>query len=71
MKSTERAQSRLLRAAVWLALAGLACLAFFLWRGLSVLTMGIGVVLGLPLMMLAVCLYLIAVVRDLRRRGAL
>jgi len=64
-------KSGLLRTAVWIALLGLFCLVFFLWNGLSVLSMGIGVVLGVPLTLLAICIYLIAVIRDLRRRGAL
>lgn len=64
-------QRLLLRVSVWIALAGLSCLAFFLWRRLSIVSLGIGVVLGVPLILLAVVLYLIAVVRDLRCRRVL
>ena len=63
--------SRPLRVAVWIALMGMSCLGFFLWNGLSVMSMGIGVILGVPLTLLAVGVYLTAVIRDLRRRGIL
>ena len=70
-QSDTRPRNGLLRAAVLIALVGLCCLGFFLWNGLSVLSMGIGVMLGVPLTLLAIGVYLVAVIRDLRHRGVL
>lgn len=62
---------RLIRWAVILALVGLACVILFLWQGFAAWSVGLGVFLGAPLLLLAMGLYTVAVVRDLRRRGAL
>jgi len=61
---------RLLRTAVVLAIAGLICLLIFLLSGFAAWSVGIGVFLGMPLL-LALVLYVLVVIRDLRRRGAL
>jgi hypothetical protein len=63
--------SRLLRIAVIVALVGLFLLALFLIFGFLPWTVGIGMFIGMPLIVLAMLLYAIAVVVDLRRRGAL
>ncbi|MBM4133028.1 MAG: hypothetical protein FJ245_04590 [Nitrospira sp.] len=57
--------------AVNCAIAGMACVLFFLWKGFGAWTIGVGTFVGMPLLMLAVLLYLGAVVTDLKTRGAL
>ena len=52
-------------------LAGLACLLLFLVRGIGAFTMGLGMFVGIPLVVIGIVFYLVAVVADLRRRGAL
>jgi len=42
----------------------------FLWYGFGAWTMGLGTFIGIPLLGLAVLLYLSAVVADLKRRRA-
>lgn len=61
----------LVRWAVILALGGLSCLSVFLWQEFSAWSVGVGIVVGLPLTVSAIALYGIAVVRELRRRGEL
>lgn len=63
--------TRQLALAVNCAIAGLACVLLFLWYGFGAWTMGLGTFVGIPLLMLAVLLYISAVVTDLKRRGAL
>lgn len=63
--------NRLLRIAVIVALVGLCLLALFLIFGFLPWTVGIGMFIGMPLIVLAMLLYAIAVVIDLRQRGAL
>ena len=57
--------------AVNCAIAGLACVLLFLWNGFGAWTIGLGTFVGMPLLMLAVLLYIGAVVTDLKTRGAL
>lgn len=64
-------QSRWLRVSVILALMGTVCNLIFLWTGFQAWTVGLGVFLGIPFILLAVVLYLPAVIQDLRKRGAL
>ena len=61
--------SSLLRIAVGCALVGLLCVLLFLWRGFTPLSMGLGVLLGFPLLIIAMVAYVIAVARDLQRHG--
>ncbi|NJN18007.1 MAG: hypothetical protein HC822_17915 [Oscillochloris sp.] len=63
--------NRLLRLAVIIALIGLVLLGLFLVFGFLPWTVGLGMFVGMPLLGLAMVIYLIAVVVDLRRRGAL
>jgi hypothetical protein len=63
--------NRLLRIAVVCCVTGLCCVLLFLWRGFSAWSVGVGVFFGAPLLLVGVVLYTIAVVRDLRKRGAL
>jgi hypothetical protein len=59
------------RVAVLIAIAGLGCILFYLVRGFSPWTFGVGILLGVPLLMAAMVLYVVQVVRDLRQRGTL
>jgi len=61
---------RQLSLAVYTAIVGLACVLLFLWYGFGAWTMGLGTFIGIPLLGLAVLLYLGAVVADLKRRRA-
>ena len=61
----------LVRAAVVCALIGLLSALLFLWSGFAPWSMGVGIFFGAPLLVIAVMVYLIAVVRDLRQRGVL
>ena len=61
----------LLRAAVLCGLVGLVCVLLFLWRGFTSWSVGLGMFFGVPVLVVALILYIIAVVRDLRERGAL
>ncbi len=62
---------RLVRIAIIVALVGLLCVLFFLIRGFDAISVGLGIFLGMPLVLGGIVLYLIAVFRDLRQRGAL
>lgn len=63
--------SRLIRVAVLLCLIGLACNLVFLLFGFQAWTIGIGLMVGWPILFTAVVLYLIAVYRDLIKRRIL
>ena len=60
---------RLVRIAVILAVIGLFFMLVFMIAGFNPWSMGLGVFIGTPLVMLAIAFYLIAAVRDLKRRG--
>jgi len=62
---------RQLDLAVNCALAGLVCILLFLWNGFGAWSMGLGTFIGIPLLLLAIVLYVSAVAFDLKRRGAL
>lgn len=62
---------RQLALAVECAIAGLVCVLLFLWYGFGAWTMGLGTFIGIPLLGLAILLYLSAVLTELRKRGAL
>jgi uncharacterized membrane protein YgaE (UPF0421/DUF939 family) len=72
-KSTETPAwvKRQLGLAVNCALAGLVCILLFLWNGFGAWSMGLGTFIGIPLLLLAIVLYVSAVAFDLKRRGAL
>ena len=61
----------LARAAVVLALLGLLGTLLFLLAGFSPWSVGLGAFLGMPLLLLAMGVYLAAAFRDLRRHGLL
>jgi hypothetical protein len=56
---------------VYFAIAGLICVLLFLWYGFGAWTMGLGTFVGIPLLGLAILLYLSAVATDLKKRGAI
>ncbi len=65
-------ESRLLmRLAVLFAIAGLGCILVYLSRGFSPWTFGIGILLGVPLLLVGMMFFAVQVLRDLRQRGAL
>ena len=61
----------LLRTSVILALLGMLCVLVYLWRGFEAFTIGLGIFVGVPLLLVAMLLYVITVVSDLRQRGVL
>jgi hypothetical protein len=61
----------LVRGAVTCMIVGLGCLGVFLRRDFSAWSVGIGVLAGIPLTLTALALYLLTVVRELRRHGEL
>ncbi len=63
--------NRTVRTAVILALLGLLCTTSFLFTGFRSWSVGVGVFLGAPTLLSALVLYIYAVIRDLRNRGAL
>ena len=50
---------------------GLICILLFLWNGFGAWSMGLGMFIGIPLVVLGVILYLFALAFDLNRAGAL
>jgi hypothetical protein len=62
---------RQLSLAVYCAIVGLACVLLFLWHGFGAWSMGLGTFIGIPLLALAILLYVGAVAADLKKRGAL
>ena len=63
--------TRLICIAVDIALVGLVCVYLFLWHGMGAWSMGLGMFIGMPLLLIAILLYVVAVARDMKRRGAL
>jgi len=57
--------------AVHCTLLGLVCILMFLWNGFGAWSMGLGMFIGIPLVVIGVILYLTAVAFDLRQSGAL
>lgn len=62
---------RQLALAVGCAIVGLVCVLLFLWHGFGAWSMGLGTFTGIPLLIIALLLYVSAVAADLKRRGAL
>ena len=63
--------SALIRAAVACALVGLLCVLLFLWSGFNPWSLTVGIMLGCPLLLMAILLYVIAVARDLQQHRLL
>lgn len=58
---------KLIRTSVLVGSVGLLCLLIYLVVGFQAWSVGIGIFLGFPLMILALVLYMVAVVKDLKR----
>lgn len=75
MNSTDnsgvRKVDQLVRIAILCTMAGMLLVLVFLVFGFGAWSVGIGVFLGMPVMILGVVLYVIAVFRDLRIRKVL
>lgn len=57
---------RLLRPAIGYTIVGLLCVIFYPWRGFRVWSFGIGILFGVPALVVGMGLYVAVVVRDLR-----
>ena len=62
---------RLVRAAILCTMAGMLLVLIFLIFGFQSWSVGLGVFLGMPIMILGVALYVVAVFRDLKSRKVL
>jgi len=62
---------KLVRAAILCTMAGMMLVLIFLLFGFQSWSVGLGVFLGMPVMILGVALYVIAVFRDLKSRKVL
>jgi multidrug efflux pump subunit AcrB len=62
---------KLVRTAILCAMTGMIFVLIFLIFGFHAWSVGLGVFLGMPLMLLGVLLYIIAVFRDLKFRRVL
>lgn len=60
-----------LRAAVWLGILGNLGVIPLLWHGFTQVGMTIGMFVGFPCLGLAILIYLVVVLRDLRGTGLL
>jgi hypothetical protein len=67
----QAANPRLLRPAIGCIIVGLLCVIFYLWHGFSVWSFGGGILFGIPILVVGMGLYLVAVIHDLRRHGLL
>ena len=63
--------SRFLRPAIGCTIVGLLCVMFYLWIGFSVWSFGIGILFGIPTLVVGMGLSLVAVIQDLRRHRIL
>lgn len=63
--------ARLVRFSVILAIIGLVFVLTFLLAGFNAVTVGLGVFVGIPVLMAATVVYLVAVIRDLKRHDIL
>lgn len=59
--------NKLIRIAVILGSIGLACLLIYLVVGFQPWSVGVGIFLGFPLLTVALVIYIVAVVKDLKR----
>ena len=71
IESQKLPESRLMRLAVLFAIVGLGCILVYVSRGFSPWTFGVGILLGVPLLLVGMLLFVVQVLRDLRQRGAL
>lgn len=69
--NNERDIDMLVRTAILCTMAGMLLTLIFLIFGFRSWSVGVGVFLGMPVMILGMGLYVIAVIRDLRKRKVL
>ncbi len=69
--SEQSDKSWLPRPAISCTIVGLLCVTFYLWQGFGVWSFGIGILFGIPILVVGMGLYLLVVIRDLRRHGIL
>jgi hypothetical protein len=63
--------NKLIRTAVIFGVIGLFFNLLFLLTGFTGWTVGVGVFLGMPILMIGIVLYIIAVLRDLKKHDVL
>ncbi len=69
--TTRGSIDRLIHIAVILAIAGMLSVSAALVFGFGPITVGLSMFMGAPLLSLAILLYIVAVIRDLRNQGIL
>lgn len=62
---------KLIRLAVIFGVIGLCCIFVFLLYGFKAWSVGIGIFLGMPILLTGIVLYVIAVVRDLKKHDVI
>ncbi len=62
---------RLVRTAAVSGLLGSLCSSVYFLQGFTPLSLGVGIFLGIPLLLAAMLLCIVAILSDLRQRGAL
>lgn len=70
-ENSETRVDNLVRLAVICTIAGMLFVLLFLIAGFQSWSVGLGVFLGMPVMILGISLYVAAVIRDLRHRKVL
>lgn len=70
-KTSEHEVDKLVRTAILCTMGGMLLVLLFLIFGFQAWSVGVGVFLGMPVMLLGVVLYIIAVFRDLKTRKVL
>lgn len=63
--------NKLIRLSVITGCLGLLCVLLFLLFGFQAWSVGIGIFLGFPILLMAVVIYIIAVVRDLKKHDVI
>jgi len=71
LSSTLSDNTLLLRCARHCTSVGLLCIAFYLWQGFNVWSFGVGILFGIPILVVGIGMYLLVVFCDLRKRGVL
>ena len=71
LDNNEKDIDTLVRTAILCTMAGMLLTLIFLIFGFRSWSVGVGVFLGMPVMILGMGLYVIAVIRDLRKRKVL
>lgn len=59
--------NKLIRLSVIAGCIGLFCILLFLITGFEAWSVGVGIFLGFPILLAALVLYIVAVIRDLKR----